>query len=248
MAIYSPNGGAGVSTTAVNLAVRLARAAPGRVALVDLKPAPSDLSLLLDLEPQHTLDEVCRQAGRLDRKLLAGAMARHASGVDVLAQAGYPADGGQPEKALNRDAVKRLTAVLRRAYAVSVFDLDHRLDEEQVEAMRQSSFVGLVVRADVPGLRRARWALDTAVRLGVPHDRFRLVLNRAGQRGQIGSPQIEHTLGIPIFQAIPEAHPIVNRAVNRGVPLVALSQTARISRSFSALARSVQTSAGSTTA
>ncbi len=246
--LYSPSGGVGVSTTAVNLAVRLAGAMPEQVALVDLKPAPSDLSLLMDIEPEHTLRDICAQWDRLDRKLLDGAMVRHGSGVHVLAQAGYPAEGDIPKNLLDRQAVRQLIILLRRMYPVAILDLDHTLGEHQIEAMRLANFVGLIVRADVPGLRRARWALDAAASLGVPRDRFRLVLGRWGQRGQIESEKIEEILGIEVFQAIPDDQPAMNRAVNRGVPLAESSKMSRISRSFSSFARSVQTSAGSETA
>jgi len=169
--LFSPVGGAGVSTAAVNLAVSLAEMhahdGPGKVALVDLNPAPSDVSLLLDLEPKYTLSDVCRQWERLDRKMLAGVMAEHPSGLHVLAQAGYPHEGEMPVNQLSRAAVRQLFVLLRRVYELVVVDLGHALGEEQVEGMRQSNFVGLVVRPDVPALRRMRWALAALAGMGV---------------------------------------------------------------------------------
>ena len=242
ISIFSPTGGVGVSTTAVNLAVRLAADVSEPVALVDLKPAPSDLALLLDIEPEHTTNDVCRSWQRMDRKLLEGAMVQHRSGVRVLAQAGYPEEGGIAENALTPEAVRQLATLVRRMHGASVIDTSSTLDACQIEAMRLSNLVGLVVRPDVPGLRRARWALETATAAGVPRDRFRLVLNRYGQAGQVDLDTVQRTLGIEVFHKIPEDHRSVNRAANRGVPLVELSKRSRISRSFSSFARSVRTS------
>ena len=245
ISLYSPSGGVGVSTTAINLAAGLAAGSPDQIALVDLRPAPSDLALMLDIEPEHTVDEVCGAWERLDRRMLEGAMVRHASGARVLAQAGYPADGGIPPKVITPQAVRQLLTLLRRICAVTVVDLAADLGAEQIEAMRYSNSVGLIVRADVPGLRRARWALDTAVAMGIARRRFRLVLGRWGQRGQVEPAKVEEILGIKVFQSIPEDCQAVNRAVNRGVPLAELSRVSRISRSFSSFAHSVQTSAWS---
>jgi pilus assembly protein CpaE len=242
VSLFSPAGGVGVSTTAVNLAVRLAGRKPDQVALVDLKPAPGDLALLLDVEPEHTVDDVCRAWQRLDRKMLEGAAVRHRSGVQVLAQAGFPDDGTVPENTLTREAVRQICTLCRRSYAVTVADLPHTLEEPVLEAMKLSNFTGLIARPDVPGLRRARWALDAAAAAGVPRERFRLVLNRYGQSGQVSLAKVEEILGIRVFQRIPEDGRAVNRAVNRGVPLAELSKLSRISRSFSSFARSVQTS------
>lgn len=242
ISLYSPSGGVGVSTTAVNLAARLAADKAGQVALLDLKPAPSDLSLLLDIEPEHTTGEVCGAWQRLDRKMLEGAVTRHRSGVHVLAQAGFPDDGTMPPNTLTKEAIRQICTIARAGYAATVADLPHTLEVPVVEAMRLSSLIGLIARPDVPGLRRARWALDAAAAAGVPRDRFRLVLNRFGQSGQVGLDQVETILGINVFQRIPEDGRAVNRAVNQGVPLAEVSKLSRISRSFSSFARSVQTS------
>ncbi len=263
VSLFSPSGGAGVSTTAINLAVRLAGGAADKTALsvadktalsvadktalVDLKPAPSDVAMLLDIEPNHTVDDVCRRWNRMDRRMLKSAMAVHPSGLHVLPQAGFPKGGGVMENTLSTASVRQLLTLLRRTYAVSVLDLDHTLCDYQIEAMRLSSFIGLVVRADVPGLQRAQWALDTATAAGVSRDRFRLVLNRFGQRGQIDVAKVEDVLGIKVFQRIPEDDQVANRAVNQGVALVESSKSSPISRSFTSFAQIVQTSVGSGT-
>ncbi len=240
VALFSPSGGVGVSTTAINLAARLGASMPNQVSLVDLKPAPSDLSVLLDLQPQYTLDQVCQQWQRLDRQMLASCMVQHSAGMHVLAQSGFHLGGVLAAAQLPREAVRQVVTLLRRMYAVTLLDLDHTLTEDQIEAMRLSNFVGLIARPDVPGLRRARWALDSLAPAGLPRERFRLVLNRFGQRGQIGVAKAEEILGIKVFQSIPEDHRVVNRAVNSGVPLADVSKLSRINRSFSSFAKSVR--------
>ena len=242
ISIFSPSGGVGVSTTAVNLAVRLAGEMPGRVALIDLKPGPSDLALMLDIHPQHTTNEICRAWTRMDRRMLDSALTEHSSGLRVLPQDGYPDEGGAPQSNLCVEAVRRLCAITGRLHAVTVLDTNTRLDECQIEAMRLSNLVGLVVRPDVPGLSRARWALNTLEEHGIGRDRFRLVLNRFGQAGQIDPATMEQTLRIEVIQRIPEDNTSVNRAVNRGIPVTELFKSSRISRSFSSFAQSVQTS------
>src|SRR5690606_30284566 len=121
-----------------------------------------------------------------------------------------------------------------------VLDLAHSFDDEQVEAMRLSNFIALVVRPDVPGLRRARWALDTAATLGLARDRFRLVMNRCGARGQVTRAKAEEILGIKVFAALPDDSAAMSRAVNQGVPLSAVSSRfSQLSRSLNAFAESV---------
>ena len=242
ISMFSPSGGVGVSTTAVNLAVRLAGEMPDRVALIDLQPGPSDMALMLDIQAKHTTNGICRAWERMDRQMLESALTRHSSGLRVLPQAGYPDQGDVPESHLSVAAIRRLCAITGRLHAITVLDTANQLDDCQVEAMRLSTLVGLVVRSDVTGLSRARWALSTLGERGIPRERFRLVLNRFGQGGQIDPATVEQMLGIKVFQRIPEDNASVNRAVNRGIPVTELYKSSRIGRSFSSFARSVQTS------
>lgn len=245
IAIYSPSGGAGVSTAAVNLAARLAKKHAGEVALLDLKRSPSDMSLLLDLAPQKTTNDLLRSWQHLDRQWLRSSLTVHDSGLHVLPQVSFPEEGRQPETHITREGIRQLLVLSRRTFRYSVLDLDHELAEPQFEAMRHAGFVGLIVRPDVPGLRRARWALEVAMAQGIARSRFRLVLNRYGGSGQIQLKKVEEILGIQVFQSIPEDVSAVSRAANQGVPLDALSRMSRISRSFSSFARNVETIARS---
>ncbi|MCG8587505.1 MAG: hypothetical protein MI757_22590, partial [Pirellulales bacterium] len=240
VSMFSPNGGCGVTTTAINLAARLARTSTGKVALLDIRRSPSDLALMLDIEPTHTMDEVTQTWERLDGQMLDAAMTCHASGFDVLPQAAYPSAGGHQGEHLSPEAVRQLITLARRRYEHVVLDLEHDLSPETFEAMRLSSMVALIARPDVPGLRRARWALDTAEIEGMTRDRFRLVLNRFGGAGQVKIAQAEEILGIKVFQSIPEDRRTVSRAINRGVPVCELSRMSSVNRSFSSFARSVR--------
>ena len=242
LSMFSPSGGVGVSTISVNLAVRLAGDIPGQVALIDLKPGPSDLALMLDLQPKHTTNGICRAWNRMDRQMLDSALTKHSSGLRVLPQDGYPDDGSVPPSGLCVEAIRQLCAITGRLHAVTVLDTSTQLDDCQIETMHLSTLVGLVVRPDVTGLSRARWALNMLDERGIGRDRFRLVLNRFGQAGQIDPATVEQTLGIKVFQRIPEDIVSVNRAVNRGIPVTELYKSSRISRSFASFAQSLQTS------
>src|SRR5262245_11068932 len=68
IAVLAPNGGAGSSTLAVNLAVVLAKQNRSAV-LIDLKLTAGDLAALLDLKPTHTLTDLCQNVSRMDRSL-----------------------------------------------------------------------------------------------------------------------------------------------------------------------------------
>ncbi len=242
ISLFSPTGGAGVSTIAVNLAAALAAEKPTaqKVALVDLNPPPSDLCSLLDLEPKHTTAEVLGQWERLDSKMLAVAMTEHSSGIHVLAQPGCPLNGSIPRAEIPPAAVRQAFILLRRIFPLVVVNLGHTLSEEQVEAMRQSNLVGIVARADVPGLRHVNWALDALTAMNLSRDRFKLVLNGYGGGSQVKAAKVEAALHMKIFWSVPENSALVTRSRNEGLPLTGISSMARIKASFAGFARGVR--------
>ncbi len=126
-------------------------------------------------------------------------------------------------------------------YPLVVVDLGHLLSEDQVEAMQQSNLVGLVVRADVPGLRRVHWVLQALTEMGLNHHRFKLVLNGYGGPEQVKQAKVEAALDMKVSWTLPENAALITRARNQGVPLLGLSSLARIQSSFTAFARGVRT-------
>ena len=271
VSVFSPLGGVGVTTIALNLAVSLAKLHPpadtgkapaprdtakmptlqeagklsmlrdeGTVALIDVTPPPSDLALLLDLEPKHTLCDVLGLQDRLDRRLLAGAMTPHVSGLHVLAQAGFTDDLRVPEFDLAPPLVRQMFVLLRTSYELAVVDLGHAFGDAQIEAVRLSDVVLLPVVADVPGLRRVRWLLDRAESLGISRARFQIVLNRYSGKNQVAKPKVEDALHTAVLTTLADHGPLLRAARNEGLPAVEMSGA--VAAAFLALAKTVQRS------
>jgi len=233
--VYSATAGSGCTTVAANLAGAYLAANSEEVAVVEMSRGAGDLSLLLDVTPKYTLDAICQRWDRLDATSLRHGMALH-NGLHVLPAGTSPdTDGG-----ISTDAVRRIGVLARTVYQQTVLALDSVLGDEEIEAMKLSDAVLLVVRADVPAVRRARAALDAAVESGVPRERFRLIINRYGQGGSLKTKQVETSLGLKTFEVIPDDPTKVNKAANRGLLLAELARHSSISRRFSALAAALE--------
>jgi len=83
--VYAIKGGLGVTTLATNLAASLAQTAPDAVVAVDLDLRLGSVSTLLNLRPMYSALDAFGQSGRLDEAFLRGLLARHRSGLHVLA-------------------------------------------------------------------------------------------------------------------------------------------------------------------
>lgn len=232
VAVYAPAVGSGGTTLASNIAGAMAEKYPKDVGLIELARDHGDLAFLLNLKPQFTVEDVCRRWQSLDRVCLESSLVDHASGLRALVNS----DDQRGNSLLSREAVRRIGVLARSTFKFTILALESRLAEEEIEAMRLSDVVLLVVRPDVPSVRRAHWALATALAQGVPRERFRLIVNRWGQGGQLTLKQIESNLGLKASQLVPDDPTRVNKAANRGVLLRDVSARSAIQRRIAAVA------------
>lgn len=101
----------------------------------------------------------------------------------------------------------------------------------------QSDAILIVFRLDFTSLRNVRRTLEHLEGHGIPREKFRLVVNRLGQPQEVPRAKAEEALGMKIFHAIPDDAKTINRANNQGTPAVLSAPSAKVSRSFAALAK-----------
>jgi len=231
IAVVSPNGGGGSSTLAVNLAAALAKLHKS-VGLVDLKLETGDLASLLDLKPTYTLADLCQNAARLDKVMFERSLAKHDSGVSLLAAPTHLADIGR----VKPEGVAQAVLLARAGFPAVVVDLDHSFREEQLVVLRQADIILVVFRLEFPSLRNVRRTLEHLAGLEIGVEKVQLVVNRHGQPQEVPAAKAEEALGRKITHYLPEDPKAVNRASNHGIPVVIEAPSAKISKAILAIA------------
>ncbi len=234
IAVLAPSGGSGSSTLAANIATMLAKEHKSAV-LMDLKLETGDLAALMDLKPTHTVADLCQNVARIDRVMFERSLARHSSGVHLLASPLQFAD----IPLVTADGVHKTLGMAKLTFPYVVIDLDHSFHAEQVEAIRQADLILIVLRLDFASVRNARRTLDYLEKLGIDRDRIQVVVNRYGQPKEVPFAKAEEALGLKISHYIPDDPKTVNRANNDGVPMVIASPSSKVSRSVMKLAAGV---------
>ncbi len=232
--VLGPSGGCGSSTVAANLSAVLAQKG-GTCGLVDLRLAAGDLASMLDLKPQHTMVDFCDRLSRVDQSMFEQFLARHHSGVHLLAA---PREFAHIEK-ITEKGVRRALAMARVRFPYVVVEVDNAFDSEQVEALWQSDVILMVLRLDYTSIRNTRRAMDNLVESGIGLDQVRLVANGYRQRKQLRIRQAEEALEMKILHYITHDPARVNSALNKGIPVVLQRPSAKVSRSLVDLAASV---------
>ncbi len=214
--VFASKGGQGVSTIASNVALSIRHAARREVALVDFDYQSGDVAFMLGLNPKRSLGDVIA-APRIEATTLQDALAKHESGVFVLAQPEHldRVDG------LTANQVGGVLEILGSTFDVVVVDAPHVINEITLEVFDRSSTILLTIEPSVSSVRAARRSLEIFHKLNyltIP-DRVRLVLNRRTEQESITPAQLEDTLGLPVFASVANDYAVVNQAINMGKPL-----------------------------
>ena len=227
-------GGAGTTTVAVNCAVELARLSKRPTVIVDLKAGLGEVALFLGVRSRYSLLDALDNMHRLDAEFLRELVAKHKSGLEILAGS---EQFDRPSSA-DTAAVDEVFRLLARQYEYIVIDAGCQVNTCSTAAMYAADSICLVANPDVPSVRNAQRLLDKVQQLGLASERVRVLLNRAAEPYPIPPSQIEGALGHPIAHMFPSDYRTVSAALNSGVPL-ALSGNTDIAAQFDRFTRGI---------
>ncbi|MEK6676547.1 MAG: hypothetical protein AABZ47_12955 [Planctomycetota bacterium] len=225
IAVVGAAGGVGASTFATNLAVELTQIAKGSVILVDLDYRFGQAATLLDVEPTYTLADLCASPEQLEPSVIAKAVVKHPTGLQVLSR---PSSFVQADTMTAASCVGLLTSLLQfNEYVVA--DGPGRSDPsaKAVLDIADSSF--LVLQMLVPHVRNAMRLLEGVRESGGNMGRMHVICNRVCRDdGGLSPDDVSSTLALPVFASIPHDWATVSGAVNLGEPLLTHSPKSKV--------------------
>lgn len=228
LSFFGAKGGAGTTTLAVNTAIELARTSKRPTLIVDLHPFLGEVALFLGVRPRFTVIDALENLHRMDADFLKELVAKHKSGLDILAGA-EQVDRPGPQDA---PALEQLLQVLGRTYEFIVIDAGRATGPCADVSVFAADTIYIVANPDVPSTRNTQRLVERMVQLGADRDRLRVLLNRTSEQHMIAPKQIESALGHPIDQAFASDYGTVSAALNAGVPLT-LSDHSELASQFS---------------
>ena len=235
VSFISNKGGVGKSTSAVNVAVALAKDHPGRVALIDGSLQMGVCAAQLNMMPRVTLVDAWEQRERLDEELLRQLMTTHESGLELLAAPESAIDAAEIDEAF----FSRILLMARRLYDYVIIDTFPLFDRTVMTILDLSDQAVIVVENVVPTLQTVRGFFDLLSEVNFPESRQRVLLNRFTTRG--GSPGIGDVA--KYLERQPDYVVPFNRnlgtAANTGTPVVMTSRRGAAS-AFRELAKDIQ--------
>lgn len=234
--VYSPKGGVGTTTVAVNLAVALNNSETN-VALIDAKLQYGDVAIFLNEQGKNTILDLAPRADELDAEVVESVMIKHAaSGLHILAAPARPEQAEQ----VTADQFSKLIKRLRQLYAYIVIDTSSALNDITLSALDGCDVVVLITTQDIPAIKNVRTFLDLLNSIGVKRDRVCFTMNKYDKRIAITPEKVGENLKQPMAGAIPLDERVVIPAVNRGVPFMLDNKTQPSARAIFELAGSLR--------
>jgi len=234
IAVYSPKGGVGCTTIAINLAVALARRGKASVALIDLDLQFGDIGIALDLKSANSVAELLNHVDAIDASLIDEVFVRHASGVRAL----LAPDNLASVPSIDPDRVARVVDQLRPHFQYIVCDLWSSLEELTLGTLRMADRILLVTTPELPALRNLRRVMS-ATGLLLQDERTLLIANRVPGKAGVGISEIERGLGRSIAATIPSEGVGITEAINRGMSILDERARAKAGGSYRKLAELV---------
>lgn len=235
--VYSPKGGTGCTTLAVNLALAL-NSADSRVVLVDGNLQFGDVAVFVNEQGKNTVLDLAPRADELDAEIVEEVMVKHAAtGLHILAAPNRP----EYAEKISSGQFSQTLEFLTRLYAYVVVDTAPYLTDLMLATIDVSDLIVLVTTQDIPAIKNSRLFLDLLQNLGVQRERIMFVMNRFDKKVNITPERVADNLKQEVALVIPADDATAVKAVNRGVPFIVDNRNQPIARGVLALADAIRT-------
>lgn len=234
--VYSPKGGAGCTTVAVNLALALHNEET-EAALVDANLQFGDVAVFLNEQGKNSILDLTPRAEELDVDIVNEVMIKNAAtGLQILAAPPKP----EYAEKVKADQVSKLLEFLKTMYAYIIVDTSTYVNDVTLSVLDICDVVVLITTQDIPSIKNNRLFLDLMLTLGISQEKVLFSMNRYDKRIAITPEKIGENLKLQISAIIPLDERIVIPSVNRGIPFVLDNKTQPSAKGIFSLAEAVR--------
>src|SRR5436305_3588714 len=236
VAVFSPKGGVGRTTVAVNLAVAAATELGKSVVLMDGSFQFGDVGVLLNLNPKNkSIADLVPELEAGEAESLDTFVINHSAGVRVLLAPPTP----EMAELITPSGVRRVIDGLRKGHDLVVIDCTSWFNETTLAILDAADVILTMLSLEITSIKNMRLFLEVAEQLGYDHSKVKLVLNRADSSLGIRVQDVEGSIGRKVDHTIVSDGRSVVYALNRGVPFYLSNREAQVSQDILRLAQAV---------
>lgn len=235
IALFSPTGGVGRTTIAVNLAIAVRRASNKPTALVDFSLPFGDVGVLLNAPPTwKSFSNLVGKFSALTSRELENVLFEHGSGVRALLAPPSP----EAEEQIGPEDARKVLGLLRERYSYIVVDTWPSYGETVLTVLEVADVILLPLSLELTSVKNARVFIEVGTKLGLA-DKVKLVVNRVDEPSGLRLQDVESGLGRKVAHTLTADEGSLRIAMNRGVPLVESHPDRKLARDFLVMGRAL---------
>jgi pilus assembly protein CpaE len=233
VAVFSPKGGVGRTTLAVNMAVAASTELNQRVVVMDGSFQFGDVGVLLNLNPKNkSIADLVPELEHGEPESIDTFVINHSAGIRVLLAPPSP----EMAELITPTGVKRVLEALRRTHDLVIVDCTSSFNDTTLAILDTADVVLTMLSLEITSIKNMRLFLEVAEQLGYDDGKVKLVLNRADSTLGIRVADVEHSIGRRVDHTIVSDGRSVVYALNRGVPFFLSNREAQVSQDVLRLA------------
>jgi pilus assembly protein CpaE len=236
--VYSPKGGAGVSTIVANLGYQMNKMrGDNRVILVDLDLQYGDIGLLFNQIGNRSIMDLAIRVQNLDEELVESVVfADESAEIDLLLS---------PQKLeltneIDNSSVNLIINQLRTMYDFIIINTNSHLTESSLSCLALADIILLVTIQQVTAIRALRAFLTFIQENGISKEKLLTVINRFDESDTITSKKIGDMLSLIVSAIIPFDRKVAEKAANLGIPYTLDNPKLEISKAYLKLIESLK--------
>jgi pilus assembly protein CpaE len=219
LVVYSPQGGAGVTTLAVNIATGLMEEQK-KVLVVDANLQFGDIVVYLDQTNERNVIDLVQAVDVLDDEIVQQVVIQHQSGLNVLAAPKRPEEAELVAPA----SLSKLVRALADSFDYVVVDTAPHLDDVTLGLFEVADAILGVCIPMLPSAKNMRLVLDLLKQIeDININKIVFAVNKVPtdrKTGALDVEQLKNYLKLPAVGVIPMAERAMYDAINRGVPTI----------------------------
>ncbi|GAC1432334.1 MAG: response regulator [Chloroflexota bacterium] len=230
--VFSPKGGVGTTTLAVNLAVGLQQRQQ-RTALVDANISCGNVGVFLNINPTSSILDLVASGQHEDARTVRAHLLEHqTSGIEVLLS---PIQAEQGE-AITGEHLRAIFGLLQEQFDYVVVDTTSSYEDRVLVSLELADTIVVPIAPDLAAVRNLVSFLRILRLLGHDEERLLLVLMRSNSVPPSQVKDIERFLGRTFDVHVVSDGRRTTQAINEGTPVVTRHPDSRLATDLLAIA------------